>query len=452
MLENILSLNNIREANNSLFLRHNNQFVLYEKISNTLHIGTEREILKIQELVESMSYNPLFECETLRGESNAKFESLLLNVTESCNLNCGYCIYSGDYEGERVNTPVHMNFDVAKKAIDLFVPYAREPNPLIGFYGGEPLNNMDLIKKVIDYSKKTYPKSKFVFSLTTNFVNAERYLKYIVDEQIYANVSLDGPKKVHDKYRLTKDGKPTFERIMHNLELLGTLSPGYVGTHIGLNGTYQDSEDFPLIVDYFIEQDKNFSSVRIGGREEKGRKDGIKNHLILPFISSYAEMYTKNILSNKAPPKVLKRMFDDVLGTIFKRSDKKLPELLMLMGACYPGQRKIFVDTDGLIYMCEKFGKRLSIGDVNSGLNQIHIDKAINDFFNIRNNYCTDNCWAERLCSPCIHSAKEPKGEVSVNGLAQICNPSKTQVIIGIMLYLSIIKENNNILNRYFNQ
>ncbi|MDO9035305.1 MAG: 4Fe-4S cluster-binding domain-containing protein [Methanoregula sp.] len=100
---------------------------------------------------------------------------LTLGVTEDCNLKCKYCIYSDTYEYSRKPSKNKMDFNTAKKALDYYLSLTDEgrrynPNikPAIGFYGGEPLLNFDLIKKCVDYLDVTYPDIDFFFSITTN--------------------------------------------------------------------------------------------------------------------------------------------------------------------------------------------------------------------------------------------------------------------------------------------
>lgn len=440
--------NILKEGKNSVSFSLENNNYLYEKLSNTLHLGKDKEISRIQKLAESLTYNPFFESDTLKNKSNKLTESLLLNITESCNLKCGYCIYSGDYDGERTNNSTKMEFETAKKAVDFFIPRAKNKS-LIGFYGGEPLNNFELIESIVKYTKNKYPDAAPLFSLTTNFVNADKYLEFIVNEDIYANVSLDGPEEVHNKYRIMKSGKPTFEKIMKNLNLLEQLSPGYISSHIGVNATFKDPEDFSHIVDYFLKND-NYLVIRVGAAEKKGLKERTNGDIdISNSLLDYASLYSSKLVDSEIPPKVLSEIFDGLVKTIFTRSNKKIPEQLMLNGSCYPTERKIFVDTCGKYYMCEKFGGRLSLGNVNSGIDSIKVNKAIDDYTEIRNDYCRNDCWAQRLCAPCIFSAKDPKGNISSEGLSQSCEVSKNNILLGIIIYSNIMKDNKNILNEY---
>src|SRR3989339_173271 len=135
----ILSLDSVVAKNNSVSFKSDEEYIIYEILSNTIHIGEAHEINDISNIAESMLYYPKYESHTLKKNKNANFESLLLNITESCNLNCEYCIYSGKYIGERKHSTNNMNIQIASKAVDLFVPHSKNDDILIGFYGGEPL-------------------------------------------------------------------------------------------------------------------------------------------------------------------------------------------------------------------------------------------------------------------------------------------------------------------------
>ena len=93
----------------------------------------------------------------LIDEANG-FKQLILEVTTECNLRCKYCIFSDHYQYTRSYSNIYMNFETAKTALDYYmqnfkkVAY-RNPTlkPVIGFYGGEPLLNFELIKQIVTY-------------------------------------------------------------------------------------------------------------------------------------------------------------------------------------------------------------------------------------------------------------------------------------------------------------
>jgi uncharacterized protein len=438
MPPNTLGIEEVIEGRNSVLLSNSNITVLYEKLANTIHSGERSELLQLQREVECIDYNPEYEAGSLRAQKTERMSGLVLNVTENCDFRCSYCQNNGAYERERRINPARMEFETARKGVDLFMPRAKEP-ALISFYGGEPLLNMDLVARVISYTRRRYPNQEARFSMTTNFYDAERHFSTIVDNDIHLLVSIDGPRQIHDNHRVHVSGKETWGRIMENLRRLERYSPGYVRNKVGISVTVPDYSELKTIVDYFMATDLNI--FRVGGIEQKGLRkgDGVKD---LSQVLSLASDFCDRIDKQEPLPDILRLLFESRLKTISARSRKEMPSELMLQGSCYPGNRKLYVDTSGELYMCEKFGGRMTIGHVDTGISDPLVDDSIGQFQKIRNQLCTSGCWAQRLCTPCIQAAKDPEGEISVEGLAQTCGPSKHEIMLSLMLYTEIIKRN----------
>lgn len=78
----------------------------------------------------------------------SKLQSICLQVTQDCNLRCKYCAYSENYKN-RVHNNKTMSIETAKKAVDFLIHNSSESDIVgISFYGGEPLLNFKLIRKV----------------------------------------------------------------------------------------------------------------------------------------------------------------------------------------------------------------------------------------------------------------------------------------------------------------
>jgi len=431
-----MMLERLFQGRNSVLYDSGLRSILYEKLSNTIHTGKRGELESLQRKIEEVDYNPKFESETLKGKKGEGIENIVFNVTESCNFNCSYCIFSGNYKNERSEKNYNMGFNTAKKAIDLLIDKTKDPF-LMSFYGGEPLNNMRLILEIIRYTKQKEQQKTYAFSMTSNFYNADKYIREIIGNEIHINVSLDGPQEIHDKNRKLKGGKQTYEKIMENLGKFERVAPEYVKDHLRYNVTCALQKDLPKIVEFF-QKNKQFGSARISMIEQKGlrtKKDnnGESSALIL------AQKYVDLILSGKEPG-ILRGLFDQPLKRIAFRSREIMPEELMLNGSCYPGTRKLFVDTDGTFYMCERFGRRLPIGNIGEGIKQDYVNDTIEKFKFIRNMTCND-CWAQRLCTPCIQSSKDPQREISEEGLTQTCDSNKSQILLALAQYTYLSKE-----------
>jgi len=146
---------------------------------------------------------------------------LTLEITQNCNLRCKYCVYGEDYFYYRSRSNKKMEYEVTKKGIEYVFNIINERNKKefsLSFYGGEPLLNFEIIKKIVEYSKKLFNKWKLRFSITTNgTLIDEEIINFLVLNNFQVLISLDGPKDVHDAKRIFTNGKGSFELIMDNL-------------------------------------------------------------------------------------------------------------------------------------------------------------------------------------------------------------------------------------------
>ena len=95
-------------------------------------------------------------------------KAMCLHVSHDCNLRCKYCFASqGDFHGERLL----MDLETGKAAIDFLLENSGNRRNLeVDFFGGEPLMNFNLVKKLVEYGdkrEKEYDKN-FRWTLTTN--------------------------------------------------------------------------------------------------------------------------------------------------------------------------------------------------------------------------------------------------------------------------------------------
>ena len=432
-----MNLENVVYGKNSVLYDSSKKSVLYEKLSNTIHVGSRDELVELQRKVEAVRYNPPFETKTLKKNKDSKLGILLLEITEQCNLKCSYCIYSEEYPHERNETYRRMSLDTAKKVIDETVPQSNG-TMLVGFYGGEAMLNMGLVKGVMNYARSTFPSLNLIFSMTSNFVNADKYISDIVDNGIYINLSLDGPKEIHDRARKTKAGEPTYDKIISNLKKLEEYAPGYADSHVFILSTCEDPNDIPEIMDYFDQSD--FFVTNINTIETRGKIHPPKTINMNHKMYSLIDEFRKRILSGKDTG-ILRRLFDQSLKAMAIRDDRVMPEKLMLHGSCYPGKKRLFVDVDGNYHPCERFGSRLKIGSVGNQVQEEVVDELVETFAGIRNELCGE-CWSQRVCTPCLQNAKDPEGEISKEGFAQTCEGKRNGLLLGLDNYVNLVEAN----------
>ena len=170
---------------------------------------------------------------------------LTLELTHHCNLACKYCAFGEHYDQGRAVTPESLSFDTAKQAVMQFLSH-KPKEAGIGFYGGEPLLEFDLIKRVVLYAESLARDEdmKLTFSVTTNgtLLTDER-IHFLARHKFSVMVSLDGDKESHDRYRVFRSrANPeehggSFDVVTRNMRRFVELYPDYAGRGIILTLT-----------------------------------------------------------------------------------------------------------------------------------------------------------------------------------------------------------------------
>ncbi len=190
---------------------------------------TEEELLQCLADVQSLkdagklftpdTFAPL--AGTLKERSGDVVKALCLHVAHTCNLNCAYCFASqGKYHGERAL----MSFETGKRALDFLMDHSGTRRNLeVDFFGGEPLMNWDVVKRLVGYARSVEAErgKHFRFTLTTNGVLIdEDVIGFACREMDNVVLSLDGRKEIHDALRVDYAGTGSYDRIVPKFQKL----------------------------------------------------------------------------------------------------------------------------------------------------------------------------------------------------------------------------------------
>lgn len=141
--------------------------------------------------------------------------TIIVKVTNDCNLDCKYCFVEEAVPRNRI-----IPMETLELLFDELEVHASQPTVHLTWHGGEPmLAGIEFYKEVIDL-QKTYKKS-FVNAIQTNgtLIN-EEYASFFRDNSFLVGVSLDGPEHINDLVRVDKVGRGTFKRVTQNLQIL----------------------------------------------------------------------------------------------------------------------------------------------------------------------------------------------------------------------------------------
>ncbi len=179
---------------------------------------------------------------------NKKFKVIVV-LNLDCNLACKYC-----FEGKRKG-----KLYMTRKTADLFIDFVKnnilsnKEEIKITFYGGEPLLSTDLIIYISERLKSPAEANgiRYSFSLITNGTllspDVVRKLKPLGLRS--ADITIDGPKLVHDACRPFKSGKGSFDTIIKNAKDVCDM----IDIHVGGNFTKENYIEFPYLLDYLID-------------------------------------------------------------------------------------------------------------------------------------------------------------------------------------------------------
>lgn len=145
-----------------------------------------------------------------------------------CNIDCSYCYYLEKEE----QFPDEKKFRMSDEVLDRYVrelidasARAGMPETTFAWQGGEPtMLGVGFFEKAVALQKQYAPEGmKIVNAFQTNgiLLNAD-WGRFLSENGFLVGISIDGPKQVHDRYRLDRAGRPTFDNVMRGLEVLQT--------------------------------------------------------------------------------------------------------------------------------------------------------------------------------------------------------------------------------------
>lgn len=141
----------------------------------------------------------------------------------TCNLDCSYCFYLHKEQLLHQDRDKGMSDEVLENFIRQYIATQDGEEIVFSWQGGEPtLMGLDFFRKVVELQKKYQPKHQRIENdLQTNgFLINDEWAEFLKENRFLVGVSIDGPRELHDRYRVTRSGKPTFDRVMRGIETL----------------------------------------------------------------------------------------------------------------------------------------------------------------------------------------------------------------------------------------
>jgi len=139
-----------------------------------------------------------------------------------CNLDCEYCFFLSKemlYPGDRFRMADEMLESYLRQLLESH----RTPEVTIAWQGGEPtMMGLDFFRRSVELvGKLKRPNQRIAYTIQTNGVLIdERWAAFFKENDFLVGVSVDGPRELHDQYRVDKRGNGSFDRVMAGYEHL----------------------------------------------------------------------------------------------------------------------------------------------------------------------------------------------------------------------------------------
>lgn len=358
---------------------------------------TREEILScIEDIKELEKAGKLFSKDIYKNRTfdfkNRKtdIKALCLHVAHTCNLNCEYCFASqGKYHGERALMP----YEVGKRALDFLIENSGSRHNLeVDFFGGEPLMNFEVVKKLVKYAReqeKLYNKN-FRFTLTTNgLLIDEDVIAFVNKEMSNVVLSLDGRKEVHDSLRKTISGQGSYDIIIPKFK---KLVEARGGKNYYIRGTFTHN-NIDFLKDILHMADLGFTELSMEPVVCAPNEPYALTEEDLPILKEQYELLAKEMIKRDSENRgftFYHYMLDLTHGPcIYKR-----------ISGCGSGTEYLAVTPWGDLYPCHQFvgDEKFKLGDIYNGI----VNTKVRDEFKLCNAYarpeCKD-CWAKLYCS-----------------------------------------------------
>lgn len=155
--------------------------------------------------------------------ASAPFHLMTKPAGSACNLDCAYCFY---LEKEKLYDR-GTRFRMTDVTLDRFVRSYIESQPadapvVFAWQGGEPtLMGIDFYRRAVALQKQ-YGAGRVIenaFQTNGTLLDGD-WGVFLKENNFLVGVSIDGPRAIHDRYRVNKGGKPTWDAVMRGIDIL----------------------------------------------------------------------------------------------------------------------------------------------------------------------------------------------------------------------------------------
>jgi len=369
---------------------------------------TLAELINIRAIGESQAPQPPAPRSPV--PANFPLTTMVLNVTNQCNLSCTYCYEYGEdkiVDTENGRKPKFMGEQTARDSVDFLF---RESGPVahLTFFGGETLLNLPVLKSTIAYARERAAAlgKEVDFSLTTNATLLKPdVIEFLAENRVGVTISIDGPKEVQDQFRVFQNGAGSYDLIAPKIrELLQRHRSRPIGARVTLTSHDLDIRKiFHHLRNEIGFWEVGFAPVTTAPNRNYAIPESGFDRMLGQFRELAAEFRDYALENRHHGFSNVK----DTLEEIHKGLSKAFP--------CGAGLGLMGVSTDGDVALCHRFAgsDAHKLGTVRDGIDRL-VQIEFLEKHHIDHKTDCAHCWARPLCSGgCYHEAHTRYGDTA---------------------------------------
>ena len=328
--------------------------------------------------------------------------TMVLNVTNQCNLACTYCYEYGEdkiVDTEHGKQSKFMTEETARQSVEFLLKESSRIAHLT-FFGGETLLNFPVLRSTIAYARRRAEElgKEIDFSLTTNATLLRpEIIEFLAENHVGVTVSIDGPRELQNKFRVFHGGAGSYDVVAPKIkELLRRHRSRPIGARVTLTS---ETIDVTRIYRHLTEEigfwEVGFAPVTTSPNQQYAIGERGFDRMLDQF-RALAEEFLDHVAANRHHGF---SNVKDTLEEIHKGVSKAYP--------CGAGLGLLGVSTDGDVALCHRFAgsDAHKLGTVRDGIDR-EAQAAFLEQHHIADKTDCSRCWARPLCSGgCYHEA-----------------------------------------------
>ena len=374
--------------------------------------------------------------------------TVVLNVTNQCNLSCKYCYEFGeDRVANPEGKPEFMSEETAQAAVDhLLANSPGRRSVHVTFFGGETLLNFKVVRSTIQYAQlRAREAGKYVdFSLTTNAtLLTPAVIDFLAENRVGITISIDGPREMHDQFRVFTGGRGSYDIIVPKVRaLLEKHKTRPIGARVTLTSQVVDV----LKIYRHLKNDLGFHEVGFAPVTTSPVRlysiGGTGLDVVLAQFQTLAREYLEHALRDEH------HGFSNVTDTL-----SELHQGISKSHPCGAGLGLLGVGPSGDIAPCHRFvdSDRHRLGHISTGIDHAKQTDFL-DRGHINSKVDCHTCWARPVCSGgCYHEAHVRYGDTGHANL-HYCDWIRSWTDTCLRIYGEIAARNPKFLEHFENE